>query len=227
MEGIDRKALIMRALKKFGLGFLIIGATLFLCAGSVNFFNGWIFLISLILPMAAFFLYLIIKDPETLKRRLLSKAPEKERGENSALGGIIFLFMFILSGLDFRFGWSRMPLKLSLAATVIMLAGYFMFVAVINQNRYAARIIDVFGNQKLITGGLYSVIRHPMYLASLLVFIPIPFVLGSYFALAPILIYPLIFIKRIKIEEAFLEKELEGYNTYMNKVKYRLLPYIW
>lgn len=227
MERIDRKALTMRALKKYGIGFAIIGVCLFLCAGSINYINGWLFLASLILPMTAFFLHLLVKDPAALERRLLSTAPEKARGENSALGGVLFLSMFILSGLDFRLGWSRMPLELSLAATVIMLAGFLMFVVVINQNRYAARVIDVFDNQKLISDGLYSIIRHPMYLASLLVFIPMPFVLGSYYSLAAIMLYPLILIKRIKTEEAFLAKELKGYAEYMNKVKYRLLPYIW
>ncbi len=227
MERIDRKALTIRALKKFGIGFAIIGVCLFFCAGSINYINGWLFLAALILPMAAFFLHLLVKDPAALERRLLSTAPEKARGENSVFGGIIFLLMFILSGLDFRLGWSHMPIKLSIIATIIMLAGFLMFVVVINQNRYAARVIDVFDNQKLITDGLYSIVRHPMYLASLLVFMPIPFVLGSYYSLTAIIFYPLILIKRIKTEEAFLAKELEGYSEYMNKVKYRLLPYIW
>jgi protein-S-isoprenylcysteine O-methyltransferase Ste14 len=139
----------------------------------------------------------------------------------------MFIALFVVAGLDYRWGWSKMSLSVTTAAVIIMLLGYMMFAAVIFQNAYAARTVDIQENQKIITTGLYAIVRHPLYLATLLVFLPMPLILGSWFAALPMLLYPLILVSRIKNEEALLIKELDGYNAYVQKVRYRLLPFIW
>lgn len=212
---------------KFGLGFLIIGLILFFSAGTMSYTNGWIFILSFAVPMAVFGITLLIKDPAALERRLLSKEPDKKQRENVNVSGLMFLVSFVIAGIDYRFKWSSAPFFVTIIAVMIMLLGYGMFVAVIMQNSYASRVVDVYEDQKIITGGLYSLIRHPMYLATLFIFLSMPFILGSWFAVIPMLIYPIILVRRIKNEETLLINELNGYREYVEKVKFRLLPFIW
>lgn len=222
-----RMKLFISMVVKFGLGFLMIGLILFVCAGSLYYINGWIFIIALASPMMIFGIVLLIKDPETLARRLKSKESDRSQRKNIAAGGVMFIAAFVLSGLDYRFGWSKAPFAVTMSALAVMLIGYALFVAVILQNAYASRVVEVSDNQKIITTGLYAVVRHPMYVASILVFVSMPLVLGSYFALLPMLFYPVIIVRRIINEEELLMQELAGYKDYTEKVPYRLLPYIW
>lgn len=223
----SRLKLLINMVIKFGLGFLAMGFILFACAGSLSYTNGWIFIIALASPMMLFGIALLIKDPETLARRLKSKEPDRSQRKNIAAGGVMFIAAFVLSGLDYRFGWSKAPLAVTISALAVMLVGYALFVAVILQNAYASRVVEVSDDQKVITTGLYAFVRHPMYVASILVFVSMPLVLGSYFALLPMLFYPAIIVRRIISEEALLMQKLAGYKAYTEKVLYRLLPFIW
>jgi len=219
--------LIISMITKFGLGFLIIGIVLFISAGSMSYVNGWVFMLALAIPMAILGIFLLIRDPAALERRLLSKEPDKKQRIIIALSGLMFILVFVISGMDYRFGWSTVPFYISLTALIIMLLGYGAFVAVMTQNPYASRVVDIYDDQKITTHGLYSLVRHPMYSATLLIYLSIPFILGSWFAVIPMLIYPIVLVRRIKYEEALLIKELSGYSEYKNKVKYRLMPFIW
>jgi protein-S-isoprenylcysteine O-methyltransferase Ste14 len=212
---------------KFGVVFLLIGLLLFLSAGSVAYTNGWIFIITLAAPMSVFGALMLVKDPAALERRLQSKEPDIKQKAIITAGGLMFIVLFVLAGVDYRFEWSRMPFTVTITAVTIMLVGYGMFVAVMLQNSYASRSVDVYKDQKIITAGLYSLVRHPLYLASLFVFLSIPFILGSWLAVIPMLFYPAILVQRIKNEEILLIRELDGYSDYVKKVRYRLLPFIW
>ena len=222
-----RATLLIQMSVKFGIGLLGIATILFGCAGSLSYANGWVFMVALGSPIALFGLFLWVTDPRTLARRLQSKEPDFAQKINITTIGIIFVATFAIAGLDFRWGWSRVPPAASRAALVVMLLGYALFIAVVLQNAYASRVVEVAENQQIITGGLYSVVRHPMYAASLLIFLSMPMVLGSYWGLMPMLIYPAIIIRRIKSEEALLTAQLPGYADYINTVKYRLLPFLW
>ena len=219
--------LLLNMVIKFGLGFLMIGFILFACAGSFFYINGWIFIIALASPMIIFGIILLLKDPETLARRLKSKESDRSQRKNIAASGVMFIAAFALSGSDYRFGWSKAPFGVTISALAVMLIGYALFVTVILQNAYASRVVEVSDNQKIITTELYAFVRHPMYIASILVFVSVPLVLGTYFALLPMLFYPTIIVRRIINEEALLIQELAGYKEYTEKVSYRLLPFIW
>lgn len=223
----NRMVLFLRMTGKLVAGFLLIALLLFLSAGTLSYVNGWILLIALGIPMLLFSVYLLLADPDTLARRLKSKEPDKSQRLVIAVSGLIFVATFLLAGLDFRWGWSQMPFSVTLVAVALLLLGYGMFITVILQNAYASRVVEVMENQKLITGGLYGLVRHPMYTATLLIFISMPLVLGSYFALLPMLAYPPIIVRRIKNEEALLCKELAGYAEFTKTTRYRLLPFIW
>ncbi|MDR1664240.1 MAG: isoprenylcysteine carboxylmethyltransferase family protein, partial [Clostridiales bacterium] len=205
----------------------IIGTILFLCAGSLNYINGWVFMLALFIPVSALGAVLLAKNPAVLERRLTSKEPDKSQRANISMSAAMFIAAFLISGLDYRFGWSAMPFGVTVAALAIMLAGYGMFAAVIMQNAYASRVVDVFEGQKIITSGLYSIVRHPMYTATLLIYLSMPLVLGSWFGWLPMIIYPFIIARRIRNEEALLVKELEGYAGYREKTRYRVVPLIW
>jgi protein-S-isoprenylcysteine O-methyltransferase Ste14 len=170
---------------------------------------------------------LFFKSPELLKRRLNAKEKQKEQDLVVKLSGLMFLLGFILAGLDFRFKWLELPYGVSLGASLLFLIAYALYGEVLRENAYLSRTIEVCEDQKVIDTGLYGIVRHPMYSATLLLFLTIPLVLGSLIALPVFLLYPLLLISRIKHEEAFLEKELKGYKEYKQKVKYRLIPFIW
>lgn len=170
---------------------------------------------------------MIFKNPELLKKRLDAKEKEKEQSLVVKFSGLMFLAGFIAAGLDFRFGWFPLPRAVSIAAAVIFIAAYALYAEVMRENTYLSRTIEVQENQKVIDTGLYGIVRHPMYSATLLLFLSIPLVLGSLFSFAIFLVYPFIIAKRIRNEEALLEKELDGYKEYKSKVKYCLIPFIW
>lgn len=221
------KKLFFEAIIKFLLGVVLVGLLVFLPAGSVDFIGGWIFMGVLFIPMFIAGIVMMIKNPSLLKSRLDGKEKEKDQSLVVKLSGLMFIAGFIVAGLDFRFGWSNLPLGVSIGAGAVFLVAYALYAEVLRENTYLSRTIEVRENQTVIDTGLYGIVRHPMYAVTLLLFMAMPVILGSVYALIIFLTYPLIIAKRIKGEEAFLEMELEGYCEYKKKVKYRLIPFIW
>ena len=219
--------LFMEAIIKITLGVALVGLLIFLPAGTICFQNGWLLMAVLFVPMFFAGIIMMFKNPEFLKRRLNAKEKQKEQGLVVTLSGLMFVFGFIISGLDFRFGWSTLPKSVVIVATIIFLLAYLMYSEVIRENAYLSRTIEVQENQKVIDTGLYRIVRHPMYTATLFLFLSVPVILGSVYGLLVFLVYPFIIATRIKYEEEFLEKELEGYTEYKQKVKYRLIPFVW
>ncbi len=219
--------LLFKALTAVIVGAFAIGVFVFLPAGTLNFSQGWLFMGVLFIPMILLGTVLLFKSPGLLEKRLNAK--EKERGQRGVIGlsALMFLGGFIVAGLDFRFGWSRMPLWVSVVASVVFLLAYALYCEVMRENAYLSRTIEVTEGQTVVDSGLYGIVRHPMYSVTLILFLAIPLILGSWWALLIFLIYPVIIIYRLLNEEKFLEKELDGYLEYENKVKYRLIPYIW
>jgi protein-S-isoprenylcysteine O-methyltransferase Ste14 len=219
--------LFIQAIIKFLAGFILIGLLIFLPAGTFSFFNGWLFMVILFVPMFLAGIVMMAKNPSLLKSRLNAKEKQREQNIVIKLSGIMFLLGFIVAGLDFRFNWFTLPKGVVLGATIVFLIAYILYAEVLRENTYLSRTIEVQENQKVIDTGLYGIVRHPMYSATLLLFLSMPLVLGSIYSFLIFLAYPLIIAKRIKEEEKFLEKELEGYREYKQKVKYRLIPFIW
>lgn len=219
--------LFIQAITKFLLGFVLVGLVIFLPAGTLSFFNGWLLLGGLFIPMFLAGIIMMVKNPELLKKRLNAKEKLEEQSLVVKLSGLMFLSGFIIAGLDFRFGWYTLPKVTVIIATVVFLIAYILYAEVLRENTYLSRTIEVQDNQKVIDTGLYGIVRHPMYSATLLLFLSMPIVLGSIYSFIIFLTYPLIIAKRIKSEETFLEKELSGYSEYKQKVKYRLIPFIW
>ena len=208
-------------------GLVVMGALFFLSAGTMQYWNGWLMLGILFIPMLLMGLVLLVKDRSLLEKRLQLKEKQTTQKGVVALSGLMFLAGFVLAGLDFRFGWLPLPKAVSVIAAVIFLAGYGMYAEVLRENTYLSRTVEVQEDQKVIDTGLYGIVRHPMYTATLLMFLAMPLVLGSVIALAVFLAYPVIIIARLKNEEQVLEEGLKGYTEYKQKVKYRLLPFIW
>lgn len=219
--------LFVEAFIKFVSGLSLVMILLFIPAGTIKYYNGWLFIALLFLPMIFFGIYLYLKDPELLKKRLKTKETEEKQKLVIGLSALVFVVTFIVSGLDYRFSWTKVNDIVLIAASVCLLLGYFIYMKVIRENAYLSRVVEVQENQKVIDIGLYGLIRHPMYLATLLMFLAIPLVLGSYIGFMIMLIYPLAIVIRIKNEEEVLDKNLEGYLEYKEKVKYRLIPFIW
>ena len=219
--------LFIQAVTKFSLGVILIGLLIFLPAGTLSFFNGWLFMGLLFVPMFIAGIVMILKNPELLKSRLDAKEKQKEQDLVVKLSGLMFLAGFIVAGLGFRFGWYTLPKGVVIGASVVFILAYILYAEVLRENTYLSRTIEVQENQKVIDTGLYGIVRHPMYSATLLLFLSMPLVLGSVYSFFIFLAYPLIIAKRIKGEEEFLEKELQGYAEYKQKVKYRLIPFIW
>lgn len=221
----------MKLLAK-GAAFLLTGLTavgllLFLPAGTLHYPNGWLLLGILFLPMLLMGAVLLIRDRSLLEKRLQMKEQQSEQKGIVALSGLMFLAGFVLAGLDFRFGWFPLPKAVSVIAAVVFLAGYAMYAEVLRENAYLSRTVEVQEEQNVIDTGLYGIIRHPMYTATLLMFLSMPLVLGSVFSLIVFLAYPVIIVARLKNEEQVLAAGLKGYTDYQKKVKYRLLPFIW
>ena len=219
--------LFIQAITKFLFGFVLIGLLIFLPAGTLSFFNGWLFMAILFVPMFLAGIVMMFKNPDLLKSRLDAKEKQREQSIVIKLSGLMFLAGFIVAGLDFRFGWLTLPKGVVIGAATVFLAAYILYAEVLRENTYLSRTIEVQENQKVIDTGLYGIVRHPMYSVTLLLFLSMPLVVGSIYSFLIFLLYPFIIAKRIKGEEEFLEKELDGYREYKQKVRYRLIPFIW
>ena len=219
--------LFVQALVKFFAGVILVGIMVFLPAGKISFFNGWLLMGILFIPMFLAGIVMMIKNPDLLKKRLVAKEESKEQDLVVKLSGLMFIVGFVVAGLGFRFGWYMLPKTVSVIFAVVFLAAYALYAEVMRENTYLSRTIEIQENQKVIDTGLYSIVRHPMYSVTLLLFLSMPLVLGSVFSLLIFLVYPFIIAKRIRNEEEFLEKELDGYSEYKQKVRYRLIPFIW
>ena len=219
--------LFFQAISKFLAGIVLVGLLIFLPAGTLSFFNGWLFMGVLFIPMFTAGIVMMIKNPELLKKRLNAKEKQKQQDIVVKLSGLMFLSGFIVAGLGYRFNWYILPKWVVIIAAAVFLSAYILYARVLKENTYLSRTIEVQDHQKVIDTGLYAVVRHPMYSATLLLFLSMPLVLGSIYAFLIFLAYPFIIAKRIKGEEEFLEKELKGYHEYKQKVKYRLIPFVW
>lgn len=219
--------LFIQAVTKFLLGIILVGVLIFLPAGSLKFINGWIFVGVLFIPMLIAGIVMMLKNPDLLRKRLNAKEKQRDQSLVIKLSGLMFILGFVLAGLDFRFGWFQLPRGVVIAAAVVFLFGYILFAEVLRENTYLSRTIEVQENQQVIDTGLYGIVRHPMYSATLLMFLSMPLILGSLISFVIFLVYPFIITKRITGEEDFLQKELNGYSEYKKKVKYRLVPFIW
>lgn len=212
---------------KFVGGFAVIALVLFLPAGTVAYWNAWLFMGVLILLMTATLTYFFRNDPDLLRKRMQFREKRQEQKTYVKISTVVLCLGFLLPGFDYRFQWSSVPLWLVMAGTVVMIAGYVIFFLVLRQNSYASRVIEIQKKQKLIDTGLYSVVRHPMYLSTTLIYLSMPLVLGSYFAYIPMVLFVALMPIRILNEEKMLEKGLKGYRQYEKKVKYRIIPFIW
>ncbi len=221
------KELFIQAIVKFTLGVVLVGVLVFLPAGTLAFLNGWLFMGVLFVPMFVAGIVLMLKNPELLKKRLQAKEKQSEQNLVVKLSGLMFLVGFIIAGLNYRFDWYTLPLAVSVVATILFFIAYLLYAEVLRENTYLSRTIEVQENQKVIDTGLYGIVRHPMYSATLLLFLAMPFILGSIYSFIVFLAYPFIIAKRIRNEEMVLENGLEGYKEYKDKVKYRLIPFIW
>ena len=219
--------LLIQAIFKFILGVLMVVLLLFLPAGTFNFWNAWLLMGLLFIPMFIAGIILFIKNSELLRKRLDVKEKEGEQKQVIGMSAIIFIIGFILAGLDFRNGWSNMPIWAVTTASVIFVISYILYAEVLRENTYLSRTIEVQENQKVIDTGLYGIVRHPMYFATTVLFLSFPVVLGSWFSFAIFCFFPFVLVKRIKNEEDVLEKGLEGYKEYKQKVKYRMIPFVW
>jgi len=221
------KSLFTEGLIKFTAGIILVGLLVFLPAGTWQYWQGWMFMAILFIPMFFAGLVMMAKNPELLRSRLNAKEKQKDQDLVIKLSGLMFLAGFVVAGLGVRFGWYMLPKSASIAAAVIFLIAYGLYAEVLRENTYLSRTIEVQENQKVVDTGLYGIVRHPMYSVTILLFLMMPLVLGSVFSFVIFLVYPLIIAKRIKGEEAFLEKELSGYKEYKEKVRYRMIPFIW
>ena len=219
--------LFFEAIIKIILGILIIGLLIFWPANTLNYWNGWLLMGILFLPMFIAGIVMMIKTPDLLKNRLKAKEKEGEQKVVILLSAVMFIAGFIIAGLNFRYGWVMMPNWVVIVSSVIFLLSYILYAEVLRENQYLSRVIEVQENQKVVDTGLYGIVRHPMYAATIFLFLSMPLILGSIYSFVIFLIYPIIIAKRIKNEEEVLEKNLEGYKEYKTKVKYKMIPFIW
>ena len=221
------KNLFFQAIAKFLLGVVLIGLLIFWPAGTFHYPNGWLFMAILFVPMFVAGLVMMAKNPALLRSRLDAKEKQKEQDTVVKLSGLMFLVGFIVAGLNFRFDWYVLPWGVSLGAAAAFLVAYLLYAEVLRENTWLSRTIEVQENQTVVDTGLYGIVRHPMYSVTLLLFLSMPLVLGSIQSFVIFLAYPLIIAQRIRHEEQFLEQELPGYREYKQKVKYRLIPFLW
>ena len=220
--------LLLQALLKMGAGLICLFIFLFLPAGTFDYPNGWLFVAILFIPMLCFGLVLFIKAPDLLQKRLQTNEKNADQKQVILLSTILFIIVFVLSGLDFRFQWSNLPHWVIAAASVVFLLGYSLYIETMRENAFLSRTVEIQQKQKVISTGLYSIVRHPMYFATVLVFLSMPLILGSIYAFIVIACsYPFIIAKRIKGEEQILSEGLDGYKEYMNQVKFKMIPLIW
>ena len=219
--------LFFQAIVKFLFGVLIIGLLLFIPANTINYWNGWLFMGLLFIPMFIAGIIMMVKSPDLLKKRLNAKEKEQEQKQVILFSGLMFLSGFIIAGLNYRYNWIVIPTSVVIIASVLFILAYILYAEVLRENAYLSRTIEVQENQKVVDTGLYGIVRHPMYATTILLFLSMPLVLGSVISFVIFLVYPFIISKRIKNEEEVLEKELEGYADYKKKVKYKVIPFIW
>ncbi|MBO4689711.1 MAG: isoprenylcysteine carboxylmethyltransferase family protein [Paludibacteraceae bacterium] len=219
--------LFIQAFTKFIVGLLLVGLLLFLPAGTFAFWQAWLFIGILFIPMFIAGIWLMWKQPELLRKRLSAQEEQTEQKWVVALSSLLFIAMFVVAGLNFRFGWVLMPNWTTYVAAGIFLFGYVLYAEVMRENVWLSRTVEVQQNQKVIDTGLYGIVRHPMYTATLLLFLSIPLVLNSVWSFALMLLYIPIIVKRIHNEEIVLERDLTGYKEYKQRVRFRLIPYIW
>ena len=221
------KELLQEALIKYVAGILLVGALLFIPAGSLKWRDGWVFMAALFVPMFIAGIIMYLKAPDLLRRRLNAKEKEAQQKDVIGMSGLMFLAAFIVAGLNFRFGWIRFPEAVRIAGIVIFLLSYLMFGEVLRENEYLSRTIEVQEGQKVVDTGLYGIVRHPMYSATVLLFLSMPLIMNSPISFGIMLLYIPLIVKRILNEEEVLEKGLQGYKEYKEKIKYRILPFIW
>lgn len=219
--------LFLNALTKFTAGLLLVALLLFLPAGTIRYPGGLLFLCLLFVPMLLLGILMLARARDLLAKRLDVKEKQGTQKGVVAVMGLVFLSGFILAGLDFRFGWSKVPLPVVIIASVLFLVGYALYAEVMRENAYLSRTVKVEEGQTVISTGLYAMVRHPMYTASTVMFLALPLILGSWYALIPFALYPVIMVVRIRGEEKLLTAELSGYEEYTRKVRYRLIPFIW
>lgn len=219
--------LFVKAITKFLSGLILVGLLLFLPAGTFAYPQGWLLMSILFVPMFIAGLIMMKKSPELLRKRLSVKEEQAEQKTVIALSGLMFLAAFIIAGLNFRFGWIRLPLWVSYAAALLFLAGYVLYAEVLRENVWLSRTVEVQENQKVIDTGLYGIVRHPMYMSTLILFLAMPLVLGSVISFVIMLLYIPIIAKRIRNEEQVLENGLEGYAEYRKRVRYKVIPFVW
>jgi protein-S-isoprenylcysteine O-methyltransferase Ste14 len=219
--------LLVNALTKFLSGLFLVGAMLFWPAGGFDYLNGWLFCGLLFVPMLILGAVLFVKSPDLLRKRLDSREKEKTQQGVIAWSGLFFFVGFVLAGLDHRFGWSHVPTWLVIAATAILLISYALYAEVMRENAYLSRKVEVQEGQHVVDTGLYGIVRHPMYAVTLWLFLSIPLVLGSWYALICFAVYPILIVVRLLNEEKVLTEGLEGYAEYKKKVRYRLIPFVW
>lgn len=221
------KELFYQAMLKFVLGVIVIGILIFLPAGTFDYWNAWLFMGILFIPMFFAGVVMMFKNPELLKKRLNSKERQAEQSLVIKLSGLMFILGFVIAGFNFRFEWIMMPGWVSWAAAAVFFVSYLLYAEVLRENTYLSRTVEVWQGQKVIDTGLYGIVRHPMYSATIILFLSMPMVLGSLLSFVVFLAYPVIIAKRIKNEEDVLEKGLDGYAEYKKKVKYKIIPFVW
>ena len=221
------RELYFSAILKFTAGVLLLAVLLFLPAGTVDYPGGWLLMGILFIPMFLAGLVMMAKNPSLLRSRLNAKEKLAEQGMVVKLSGLMFLTGFILAGLDFRFGWSRLPGWVNVLGAVLFLSAYVLYAEVLRENTWLSRTIEVQEGQTVVSTGLYGIVRHPMYAVTVLLFLSMPVVLGSVPAFVVFLVYPAILARRIRSEEEFLTRELPGYDAYKQKVRWRMIPFIW
>lgn len=221
------KRLIAQGVIKYVAGLVLVGLLVFLPAGTLVYPGGWMFMGLLFIPMLVLGIVLLLKAPDLLAKRLNNKEEQSEQKKVVGLSGLMFLAGFILCGLDFRWGWTDIPVAVTYVAAVLLLIGYGLYMEVMRENTYLSRTVEVQEGQKVIDTGLYGVVRHPMYFATLIMFLAIPLVLDSWIGFVVFLVYPFLMVKRINNEELVLEEGLAGYREYKEKVKYRMIPFVW
>ena len=221
------KRLLFQTLTKFLLGFVIIWFLLFLPAGSISYWQGWLLMGILFIPMFLVGLFLLVKNPELLKKRLNTKEKEREQKKNVTISALLFVVAFVIAGLNWRFNWILLPNLYVWSVSIIFILSYILYAEVMKENTYLSRVVEVQINQKVVDTGMYGIVRHPMYLATTILFLSMPLVLSSPLSFVIMLGYIPVIVKRIKNEEIILEQELDGYSDYKKRVKYRMIPYVW
>lgn len=219
--------LLIKATTTFLFGLLTTGAMLFLPAGTLDYYGAWLFMFLLFTPVFIVGIVLFLRNPDLLRKRLEMKERDKEQRGVVSLSGLLLVFSLVLSGFDFRFGWSLVPNAVVVLASVLLLVAYVLYAEVLRENVYLSRVVEVQEGQIVIDTGLYGIVRHPMYLAVSLLYIAIPLVLGSWWALLPMSLCVLLLLVRIKNEELLLHQGLPGYTEYTKRVQYRMIPFLW